>query len=74
MNIINNILQSDHEIEQKVRKEITHILKRVIDQNYFQFDLHYIKSDGLAMGAPTSAILAETCIPNMKHTNIPRFK
>jgi hypothetical protein len=33
----------------------------VIDQNYFQFDLEYYKqSDELAMGAPTSAILAKT--------------
>jgi hypothetical protein len=31
-----------------------------MEQNYFQFDQQYYKqSDGLAMGAPTSSILAE---------------
>jgi hypothetical protein len=54
-----------------MQTEITHILKTVIDQNYFQFDLEYYKqNDGLAMGAPTSTILAETYIQNMEHTQM----
>jgi hypothetical protein len=69
MNIINNI-QNNHEIEEKEQKEIIHILKRAIDQNYLQFDLeHYKQNDGLTMGAPTLAILAETYIQNMEHTS-----
>jgi hypothetical protein len=57
MNIINNILQNGHEIEDKVQTEIMHILKTVIDHNYFQFDLEYYKqSDRMAMGSPTSAV------------------
>jgi hypothetical protein len=40
-----------------------HILKTVLEQNYFQVDQEYYKqTDGLAMGAPTSSILAQ------KHT------
>jgi hypothetical protein len=42
-----------------------------MDQNYFQFDLEYYKqSNGLAMGAPTSATLAETYPKYGTHTNI----
>jgi hypothetical protein len=74
ISIINNILQNNHEIEDKIKTEITHTLKTVIDQNYFQFDLEYYKqNDGLAMGAPTSAILAEAYIQNMEHTQIYRI-
>jgi hypothetical protein len=42
-----------------------------MEQNYFQFDQkHYKQIEGLAMGAPTSAILAETFIQHMEHTYI----
>jgi hypothetical protein len=38
-----------------------------MEQNYFQFQEKYFKqTEGLAMGAPTSAILAETYIQNME--------
>jgi hypothetical protein len=54
-----------------MKTETTHILTIVIDQNYFQFDLEYYEqNDGLAMGAPTSAISAETYIRSMEHTQI----
>jgi hypothetical protein len=43
----------------------------VTEQNYFQFELKYYKqTNGLAMGAPTSAILAEAYIQNMQHKYI----
>jgi hypothetical protein len=36
-----------------------YILKMVMEQDYFQFDQKYYKhTEGLATGAPTSAILA----------------
>jgi hypothetical protein len=39
-----------------------------MEQNYFQFDQKYYKQiEGLTMGAPTSAILAETFIQHMEH-------
>jgi hypothetical protein len=39
------------------------MLKTVTEQKYFQFDQQYYKqSEGLAMGAPASALLAETYI------------
>jgi hypothetical protein len=32
--------------------------------------VHILKTDGLAMGAPISAILAESYIQNMKHKHM----
>jgi hypothetical protein len=61
ISIINNILKTNPEIAETKQKEIIHILKTVTEQNYFQFDQQYYKQpEGLAMGAPTSAVLAET--------------
>jgi hypothetical protein len=71
INIINNILESNPEINMNTWKEILHILQIVKEQNYFQFDQQYYKqTDGLAMGAPTSSILAETYIQHMEHKQI----
>jgi hypothetical protein len=54
-NIIHNILKT----------------KQTTKQNYFQFQQHYFKeTEGLAMGAPPSAILAEAYIQNMEHKQI----
>jgi hypothetical protein len=70
INIINNILQTTMELR-RIYKKITHILKTVIEQNYFQFDQEYYKQiNGLAMGAPISSVLAKIYIQNMKHTQI----
>jgi hypothetical protein len=42
-----------------------------MDQNYFQFNQQYYKqTSGVAMGAPTSAILAETYLQHMEHMQI----
>jgi hypothetical protein len=39
-----------------------------MEQNYFQFDQKYCKqTEGLAMGAPTSALVAEIFIQHMDH-------
>jgi hypothetical protein len=69
INIINNIIQNIQGIETNVQKEIIHILEIIMEQNYFQFNQEYYKQvDELAMGAPTSSILAEIYIQNMEHT------
>jgi hypothetical protein len=69
--IITNILEDNPRIDVSKQKEIIHILKTVTEQNYFQFDQQYYKqTEGLAMGAPTSAILAETYIQYMEHEQI----
>jgi hypothetical protein len=68
INVTKNILENNTEIQSKIWREIIYILKVIIEQNYIQSDQKYCKqTEGLAMGAPTSAILAETFIQHMEH-------
>jgi hypothetical protein len=68
INIMTNILNLNTEINKNSQKEITHILKTVIEQNYFQFNQQYYKqTEGLVMGIPTSAILEETYIQHIEY-------
>jgi hypothetical protein len=47
------------------------MLQIILQQNYFQFDNQYYKQNiGLAMGAPTSAIIAEIFLQNLEHNQI----
>jgi hypothetical protein len=42
-----------------------------MEQNYFQFNQQYYKrTEGLAMGAPTSPILAKVYIQHMEHNQL----
>jgi hypothetical protein len=42
-----------------------------MEENYFEFDQQYYRhTDGLAMGAPTSLILAKTYIQHMEYKQI----
>jgi hypothetical protein len=71
INVINNILENNIEIQSKIQREIIYILKLIMEQNYFQFDQKYYKqTEGLAMGDPTSAILAETFIQHTEHDHL----
>jgi hypothetical protein len=48
-----------------------HIIKTIISQNYFQHNnIVYKQQDGLAMGAPTSAIFSEIFIQHLEHNDI----
>jgi hypothetical protein len=68
INITNNILENNTENQSKIWREIMYILKVIMEENYFQFDQKYYKqTEGLTMGAPTSAILVETFIQHMEH-------
>jgi hypothetical protein len=70
-NIIHNILKTNQNINDDNQKEIIHTLDTIMEQNYFQFQQKYFKqTEGLAMGAPTSSILAEEYIENMEHKQI----
>jgi hypothetical protein len=63
INATNSILESNTEVHTNIRNEIIQVLQMVMAQNYFQSDQQYFKqTDGLAMGAPTSAILVEIYI------------
>jgi hypothetical protein len=71
INIVNSITENNYEIDKNAQKEIMHILGTVLEQNYFQVDQEYHKQiDGLAMGAPTSLVLAEIYIQHMEDTQI----
>jgi hypothetical protein len=72
INIITNIFKTNSEIDESnwIERIHTRTLKTMTEQNYFQFDQQYYKqTEGLAMGAPTSAILAEM-YKHMEHKQI----
>jgi hypothetical protein len=47
------------------------LINTITNHNYLQFNNEYYKyEDGLVMGAPTSANLAETFIQHLGHTHI----
>jgi hypothetical protein len=54
-----------------MRNEIMDMLKTVLEQTYIHVnEQYYPQKEGLAMGAPTSAILSEVCIQHLEHTII----
>jgi hypothetical protein len=68
LNIIENIMESDPEIKKAEQEEVINILKSMMEQNYLRSNQQYYKqTKGLAMGAPTSAILAEVYIQYIEH-------
>jgi hypothetical protein len=69
VNIIKNVIENNSgTINQK---EIIDILKIILEQNYFEFNKQFYKqTEGLAMGAPTSAILAEIYIQHIEHKQL----
>jgi hypothetical protein len=46
------------------------LVKTILNQNYFQHNQIYTQNEGLAMGAPTSAIPAEIFIQHLEHNDI----
>jgi hypothetical protein len=70
-NIIGNILNKNHIIPHESKIEINNLLSIILQQNYITHNGKWYKQNtGLAMGAPTSAILAEVFIQYLEHTNI----
>jgi hypothetical protein len=66
--IIHNILLNYNE---NIANNIQNMLQIILQQNYFQFHKQYYKQNiGLAMGAPISAIIAETYLQNLEHNQI----
>jgi hypothetical protein len=58
-------MENDPEITKTTQEQMTNVLKSIMEQNYFQVnEQYYAQTEGLAMGAPTSAILAEVYICN----------
>jgi hypothetical protein len=70
-NIIKNIVDQNYCMSNVEKDELLSLLNLILEQNYFQFKNQFYKqNDGLAMGAPTSAILAETFVQYLEHTVI----
>jgi hypothetical protein len=55
-------------------KELLTIINIILDQNYLQLNNQFFKqNEGQAMGAPASAMLAETFIQYLEHTIISKI-
>jgi hypothetical protein len=69
-NIVDDIVDKNH-IAQTIKNEIKNLLNVITEQNYTEHNEKWYKqNDGLAMGAPTSAILAEVFIQYPEYTKI----
>jgi hypothetical protein len=65
------IIQSMLENQNMKENVIKNIMHTVLSQNYFQFNKQYYKqAGGLAMGAPSSALLAKIFLQHLEHNNI----
>ncbi|GFG33545.1 hypothetical protein Cfor_01032 [Coptotermes formosanus] len=53
--------------------EILALVKATINQNYFYYNNQYFKKEGLAMGAPTSALFSEFFLRCNQHTHVFNF-
>jgi hypothetical protein len=61
----------NNNIERNIKHEGIFLTNTIIEQNYFQFESGcYKQNDGLAMGAPTSAILSEIYLQYIERTYI----
>jgi hypothetical protein len=73
IDIINNVLTNKNTSDDQKREIIT-LVKSILNQNYLQHDNQlYTRNKGLAMGAPTSAILVEIFIQHLEHNDIIRI-
>jgi hypothetical protein len=68
--IISNTLSLNNTSTEKT-KEITKLVRTILNHNYVQHNNElYTQNEGLAMGAPTSAILAEIFVQHLEHNTI----
>jgi hypothetical protein len=69
--IRSKILNNDNETPTIEKQELEILLNTIFEHNYMQFnDQFYSQNEGLAMGTPTSAILAATFIQHLEHNKI----
>jgi purine-nucleoside phosphorylase len=68
--LIKGIWQSN-QIDINIQEDVLKLTKTITDQNYFQFkNVNYIQTEGLAMGAPSSAILSEIYMQFLQNNTI----
>jgi hypothetical protein len=64
MNEICNRIQTP----QKMKQDLLLLIRTILKQNYFKFNNKiYSQTQGLAMGAPTSAIFSEIFLQHIEH-------
>jgi hypothetical protein len=64
INIIIDIA-NENEIPGDITTEIESLMKLIIKQKYFEHNsIYYQQSEGLAMGAPSSALLSDIYLKN----------
>jgi hypothetical protein len=65
INITHNILLAENKW---ISNDMRNMISSVLEQNYFQSNNKYYKQNtGLAIGAPASAIIAETHLQSVEH-------
>ena len=61
----------ENQLDDRITKELIKIIRTVIEQNYFTFqNQNYFQKTGLALGAPSSAVLSEVYLQHLEHTEI----
>jgi hypothetical protein len=66
-------MNKNHNISLETKTEIRNLINTTLEQKYKYIEHNrkwYKQNDGLAMGAPASAILAEVFIQYLEHTTI----
>jgi hypothetical protein len=64
-------MNKNYNISLEAKTEIRNLLNTTLEQNYVEHNGKWYKqNDGLAMGAPTSAIIAEVFIQYFEHTTV----
>jgi hypothetical protein len=71
--ILEIILHLNH-TDSKIKTELLDWFETITQQNYFRHnDKTITQSDGLAMGAPSSSIIAEIFLQHIEHTHLPHL-
>jgi hypothetical protein len=58
-------------IHGEIIQEMELITKLIIKQNYFELNFKFYQQSGLAMGAPSSALLSEIYLQHLEHNKAP---
>jgi len=59
----------ENQLDEKNTNELIRIKCTVLEQNYFTYqNQSYFQNTGIAMGAPSSAILSEVYLQHLDHT------
>jgi hypothetical protein len=68
--IIEN-MSLNNQLDTNITHDVMKIISTILEQNYFTFhNNNYSQISGLAMGAPSSAILSEIYLQHLEHTRI----